>query len=78
MAIESAEPHAVAGRATGGNVWSACACQGATVGSQVTLIATYPAKALDDKLRVRGVALETRTSITLAPPKLKVTPPVTG
>ena len=54
---------AVAGQSTGAAAWSVCGCQGAAVGTPATITATYPARALDERARVPGVAFT--SSITL-------------
>ncbi|HLG57013.1 MAG TPA: hypothetical protein VI485_16860 [Vicinamibacterales bacterium] len=56
--------------------WSACACQGAAAGTVATVTATYPARALDAKARVRGVELQRTATFVLSMPKGTINPPV--
>ncbi|MEP6730287.1 MAG: hypothetical protein ABJE10_06605 [bacterium] len=69
MTITSANPKAVAGEYNGASSWSACACQGAAVGSAATITASYPAKMLAPAKRVRGVAFHASTAVTIAKPR---------
>jgi len=55
--------------------WSACACQGGSVGAMGTVTATYPAAALDERSRVPDVAFSTTASFVIAAAKGTVNPP---
>ena len=59
----------VAGAYNGPSIWSACACQGATVGSTATITATYPAQQLAEKKRATGVAFQATATFTIAKPR---------
>jgi hypothetical protein len=54
------------GQYHGPNLFSVCACQGATIGAKGTVIATYPAKGLDEKKKTKGVAFQARAPFTIA------------
>ena len=69
MSVTSTGPRAVAGEYNGPSIWSACACQAATVGSSATITATYPAQSLSQKQVVPGVAFQATTSFTIAKPR---------
>ena len=55
--------------------WSACACQGGSVGAMGTVTATYPASSLDTRSRVPDVAFSTTASFVVAAAKGTVNPP---
>ena len=66
MSVTSPDPTGVAGEYNGPSIWSACACQGATVGSSATITASYPAQSLAQKQVVPGVAFQATTTFTVA------------
>jgi len=55
--------------------WSVCACQGAAPGTDATITATYPARALSESARVKGVSLQSTAGFVLAAPKGTANPP---
>lgn len=59
------QPNAAVGNYDGPNLWSVCACQGAVVGSPVTITATYPAASLAEKARVPGLAFRSTTQLPI-------------
>ncbi len=69
MSVTSQDPIGVAGEYNGPTIWSACACQAATVGSTATITATYPAKMLAQKQQVPGVAFQATTTFTIDKPR---------
>ena len=69
LSVTGVDPTGVAGEYNGPSIWSACACQGATVGSAATVTATYPAAALSPKQRVPGVTVQTSSTFTIAAPR---------
>ena len=56
VVVAGAGPLDVAGELTAPSVWTACACQGAMVGSGATVTATYPGATVPAARRVTGVA----------------------
>jgi hypothetical protein len=74
ISIESAGYAAAVGKYDAANIWSACACQSATVGQQGTIKFTYPAKALPEKLRVPGVAFTAQAPFTMSAAQTKYNP----
>ena len=62
------QPGAAVGKYDGPNSWSVCACQGAVVGSLITITATYPAASLPDKVRVPGLAFRSTTHLPIHAP----------
>ncbi|MDB4881727.1 MAG: hypothetical protein JWL95_493 [Gemmatimonadetes bacterium] len=54
------------GQYHGANMFVVCACQGATIGASGTVIATYPAKGLDEKKKTKGVAFQAKAPFTIA------------
>jgi hypothetical protein len=69
LSVASVDPTGVAGEYNGPSIWSACACQGATVGSSATITAAYPAQALAPKKRVPGVALQATATFIVGAPR---------
>ena len=59
------QPNAAVGNYDGPNSWSVCACQGAVVGSSITITATYPAASLPEKVRVPGLAFRSTTHLPI-------------
>ena len=66
LSVTAPAAGAVAGQSTGAAAWSACGCQGAAVGMPATITATYPARALDERARVPGVAFASSITLPLA------------
>jgi hypothetical protein len=66
MSVASADPNALVGEYNGPSIWSACACQAATIGSSATITATYPAKGLAARARVPNVAFQATAGITIS------------
>ena len=64
--VTAADPRSVAGQYDGASYFSACACQGAAVGTIATVTATYPATTLAQKARVPGVAFQASATFALA------------
>lgn len=62
---DGAQPNQAVGLYDGPNAWSVCACQGAVVGSPITITATYPAASLADKLRVQGLAFRSTAQLPI-------------
>ena len=62
------QPNAAVGIYDGPNAWSVCACQGAVVGSSITITATYPAASLPEKVRVPGLAFRSTTHLPIHAP----------
>jgi microsomal dipeptidase-like Zn-dependent dipeptidase len=58
--------NSVAGQYNGAAHWSACGCQGGTVGSPATITATYPANGLAPAARVPGVSFQSSLTIPLS------------
>ncbi|MEO6525905.1 MAG: hypothetical protein ABIP93_04720 [Gemmatimonadaceae bacterium] len=69
MTVTGATATDVAGEQVGPTNWSACACQGATVGSTATITASYPAKMLAEKARVPGVVFQVTAPLTIGKPQ---------
>ncbi len=66
----------VAGRWNGASSFDVCACTGGTVGTQATITASYPARALAPLARVPGVEpFQTTATFTIGAPKGTVNPP---
>jgi hypothetical protein len=65
---------AVLARQIDASHWSACACQGAAVGSVATVVATYPARALAKSARVPGIAFQSTATFALSEAKGKGNP----
>jgi len=70
MSVESVGNPAAVGKYEG-TIWSACACQSATVGQRGTITATYPADAIKETSRVAGVAFKTQVPFTFGEPQSK-------
>ena len=66
MAVSAASGSSVAGTGAGTSIWSACGCQGSTVGAPATITATYPAHSLAEGARVRGMAFQSAVSVPLS------------
>lgn len=75
MTVTAAGGGAVAGQYSDASNWSACACQGAAVGSLATITASYPGRALAEPARVPGVAFQSSMSIPLAAARGTFNPP---
>src|SRR3979411_343794 len=75
MRVESATPQAGVGRYAPASFFSACVCPAAKVGEQATVTATYPARSLDEKVRVPGVAFQSKILISFMPSQAKFNPP---
>jgi hypothetical protein len=75
MTVSTPDGKSVVGQYTDASHWSACACQGATVGTVATITATYPAQALSSQARVPGVAFQTTVDFSLALAKSGWNPP---
>jgi hypothetical protein len=69
LSVTGVDPTGVAGEYNGPSIWSACACQGATVGSVATVTATYPAALLAPKQRVPGIAIQASSTFVIAQPR---------
>ncbi len=74
MAVTTQDGYSVAGHQIDASHWSVCGCQGAAIGAQATVTATYPSKALAAKTRQTGGELRATTSFTVGPPKNTVQP----
>ena len=68
MKVESSNKTAVVGRYESASIWVACACLSAVPGSQAVVTATYPAKALPDKLRVPDVTAQGTATFSIVAP----------
>lgn len=75
MAVTSPDGKSVAGEQIDASHWSACSCQGATVGTVATITATYPAQSLAMASRVPGVAFQTTATFALGAAKGTSDPP---
>jgi len=75
MAVSGAGGAAVAGQQQGAANWSACACQGSTVGALATITATYPARALASSAQAPGVAFQSSVTLPLAAARGTSNPP---
>jgi hypothetical protein len=69
LSVTGVDRAGVAGEYNGPSVWSACACQGATVGSTATITATYPSQQLEPKRRATDVAFQMTAAFTIAKPR---------
>jgi hypothetical protein len=75
IAVTAPDGKSVAAQRIDDYHWSACACQGAAVGTVGTVIATYPAARLDARARVPDVAFQMTAPFTVAAAKGDVNPP---
>jgi microsomal dipeptidase-like Zn-dependent dipeptidase len=69
MAVTAPDGKSAAAQQIDAYHWSACACQGATVGSVATVSATYPAQSLAAASRVPGVAFQATATFTVGAAK---------
>ena len=65
MSVETSNKNGVSGRFESSSIWTVCACRAATVGSQAKITATYPAKALPEKLRAGGITAVGEATFTI-------------
>ena len=70
MSVESDGNAAAVGKYEG-TIWSACACQSATVGQRGTITATYPGKSIKAGSGVAGVAFKSQVPFTFSEPQSK-------
>ena len=75
MAVTAPDGKSLAGQYIDPYHWSVCACQGAPEGTVGTITATYPARMLDAKARVQGVAMDVTTTVATAKPNGTFNPP---
>jgi hypothetical protein len=75
MAVAAPNATSVVGQQIDATHWSVCACQGAAPGTDATITATYPARALPESSRVKGASFQSTSAFVLAPPKGTGNPP---
>jgi hypothetical protein len=75
MTVSSPNPALVVGQQLDASHWSVCACQGAAPGSDATITATYPARALSESARVPGASVRSTAGLVLAAAKGTTNPP---
>ena len=70
MNVSSAPRAALVAQGDGASSWAACACPGVALGTVATITATYPARSINPKSRVPGVAFQSSISLPVgyAPP----------
>lgn len=78
MSVTSPGAGAVVGQQVDPSHWSVCACQAGEAGAVATITASYPAKRLLPKERVRDVTFQATATVTLAASKGSVDPPGCG
>jgi hypothetical protein len=76
MAVASPNATSVVGQQIDATHWSVCACQGAAPGTDATITASYPARALPEAARVKDASLQVTAGLVLAAPKGTGNPPV--
>ena len=75
LSVTSPNPALVVGQQVDASHWSVCACQGAAPGSDATITASYPARALPEAARVKGVSVRSTAGLALAAAKGTTNPP---
>ena len=75
MAVSAASGSTVAGMGAGATIWTACACQGSTIGAPATITATYPARALPEDARVKGMSFQSSVAVPLSAAQGGTNPP---
>jgi hypothetical protein len=75
MTVSSPDAALVVGQQIDATHGSVCACQGAAPGTDATITASYPARALPESVRVQGASFQASAGFVLAAPKGTGNPP---